>query len=113
MREDPGLTGEERAELERLRAEVARQGLTDAVGWLAGGAEHAGLGTGPVGRWVEASKRVLRITAVAVAALALGFWGRPSGKVVLGLTLALLVTLAIIEFPARPAPRSDAVSTPT
>ena len=103
MREDPGLTGEERAELERLRAEVARQGLTDAVGWLAGGAEHAGLGTGPVGRWVEASKRVLRITAVAVAALALVFWGRPSGKVVLGLTLALLVTLAIIDFPARPA----------
>jgi hypothetical protein len=100
MREDPGLTGEERAELERLRAEVARQGLTDAVGWLAGGAEHAGLGTGPVGRWVEASKRVLRITAVAMA---LVFWGRPTGKVVLGLTLALLITLAIIEFPARPA----------
>ena len=64
-------------------------------------------GTGLVGRWVEASKRVLRITAVAMAALALGFWGRPSGQVVLGLTLA------IIEFPARPAPRSDAVSTPT
>jgi hypothetical protein len=62
---------------------------------------------------VEASKRVLRIGAVAVAALALVFWGRPTGKVVLGLTLALLVTLAIIEFPARPAPRSDAVSTPT
>jgi hypothetical protein len=70
-------------------------------------------GTGLVGRWVEASKRVLRITAVAMAALALGFWGRPSGQVVLGLSLAVLVTLAIIEFPARPAPRSDAVSTPT
>jgi hypothetical protein len=86
MREDPGLTGEERAELERLRAEVARL-----------------RGTGPVGSWVEASKRVLRIGAVAVATLALVFWGRPTGKVVLGLTLALLVTLAIIEFPARPA----------
>jgi hypothetical protein len=103
MREDPGLTGEERAELERLRAEVARLGLTGAVGWLAGSAERAGLGTGPVGSWVEASKRALRIGAVAVAALALMFWGRPTGKVVLGLTLALLVTPAIIEFLARPA----------
>jgi hypothetical protein len=30
------------------------------------------------------------------------FWGRPTGKVVLGLALALLVALAIIEFLARP-----------
>jgi hypothetical protein len=29
------------------------------------------------------------------------FWGRPTGKVVLGLTLALLVVLAIIEFLGR------------
>jgi hypothetical protein len=41
------------------------------------------------------------------------FWGRPTGKVVLGLTLALLIVLAIIEFLARPAARNDAVSTPT
>jgi hypothetical protein len=68
---------------------------------------------GPVGTWVEANKRVLRIAAVTVAALALVFWGRPTGKVVLGLTLALLVVLAIIEFLARPAPRNEAVSTPT
>jgi hypothetical protein len=46
---------------------------------------------------------VLRIGAVALAALALVFWTRPTGKVVLGLTLALLVALAIIEFLGRPA----------
>jgi hypothetical protein len=80
-----------------------RQGLANAVGWLAGSAERAGLRTGPVGAWVEANKRTLRISAVALAALALVFWGRPTGKVVLGLTLALLVVLAIIEFLARPA----------
>jgi hypothetical protein len=90
-----------------------RSSLAGAIGWLQGSAEHAGLRTGPVGAWVEANKRTLRIAAVAVAALALVFWGRPTGKVVLGLTLALLVTLAIIEFLARPAPRNDAVSTPT
>ena len=43
-----------------------------------------------------------RIGAVALAALALVFWSRPTGKVVIGLTLVLLVVLAAIEFLARP-----------
>jgi hypothetical protein len=81
----------------------ARQGLAGAIGWLRGSAERAGLRTGPVGTWVGANKRALRIAAVTLAALVLVFWGRPTGKVVLGLTLALLVVLAIIEFLARPA----------
>ena len=80
-----------------------RHGVAGAIGWLAGGAERAGLRTGPVGTWVGAHKRALRVAAVAAAALALVFWGRPTGKVVLGLTLALLVVLALIEFLARPA----------
>ena len=53
------------------------------------------------------------IAAVVLAALALVFWDRPTGKVVLGLTLTLLLTLAIIEFLGRPGPREEAVSTPT
>jgi hypothetical protein len=80
----------------------SRQSLARAIGWLQGGAEHAGLRTGPVGTWVGAHKRALRIGAVVVAALALVFWSRPTGKVVIGLTLALLVVLAIIEFLGRP-----------
>ena len=80
-----------------------RHGVAGAIGWLQGSAEHAGLRTGPVGTWVDANKRALRITAVAAAALALVFWGRPTGKVVLGLTLAVLAALAIIQFLARSA----------
>jgi hypothetical protein len=80
----------------------ARQGLAGAIGWLQRGAEGAGLRTGPVGTWVQANKRVLRIGAVALASLALVFWTRPTGKVVIGLTLALLLVLAVIEFLARP-----------
>jgi hypothetical protein len=87
-----------------------RQGLSDAIGWVSG---RAGFSTGPVGAWVEANKKVLRVGAVALAALALVFWGRPTGKVVLGLTLALLVVLAIIEFLGRPGPRKEAASTLT
>jgi hypothetical protein len=86
-----------------------REGVAGAIAWLAGGAERAGLRTGPVGTWVGANKRALRVAAVAVAALALVFWGRPTGKVVLGLTLAMLVVLALIEFLARPA-RVEAAS---
>ena len=85
-----------------------RQGLCDAIGWVSG---RAGFSTGPVGAWVEANKKVLRIGAVALACLVLVFWGRPTGKVVLGLTLALLVVLAIIEFLGRgrrPAPAETA-----
>jgi hypothetical protein len=40
------------------------------------------------------------------------FWGRPTGKVVLGLTLALLVVLALIEFLGRrPAQRAVEAAT--
>jgi hypothetical protein len=88
-----------------------RQSLTGAIGWLQGSAEHAGLRTGPVGTWMGAHKRALRIGAVAVAALALVFWSRPTGKVVIGLALALLVVLAIIEFLARPPERTPEIST--
>jgi hypothetical protein len=79
-----------------------RQGLARGIGWLRRGAEGAGLRTGPVGTWVHANRRALRIGAVALASLALVFWTRPTGKVVIGLALALLVVLVVIEFLARP-----------
>jgi len=88
-----------------------RQGLTGAIGWLQGSAEQAGWRTGPVGTWVFAHKRALRIGAVAAAALTLVFWGRPTGKVVIGLAVALLVALAVIEFLGRPSHRTAEVST--
>jgi hypothetical protein len=88
----------------------ARRSLAGAIGWLQGSAEHAGLRTGPVGTWVYANKRALRIGAVVLASLALVFWDRPTGKVVIGLALALLVVLAIIEFLGRPPVRTADVS---
>ena len=89
----------------------ARQGLTGAIGWLAGSAERAGWRTGPVGTWVQANRRALRIGAVTLAALTLVFWNRPTGKVVIALTLALLAALAVIEFLGRPSHRTAEVST--
>jgi hypothetical protein len=79
-----------------------RQRLTAGIGWLRGGAEHAGWRTGPLGTWVYANKTLLRIAAVALAALALVFWGQPTGKTILLLAGLLLVALALIEFLGQP-----------
>jgi hypothetical protein len=88
-----------------------RESLARAIGWLQGSAEQAGLRTGPVGGWVHRHKRALRIGAVVAASLALVFWSRPTGKVVIGLALALLVALAIIEFLGRAPQPTAEVST--
>jgi hypothetical protein len=85
-----------------ITATRARNGIAGAIARLRRGAEGAGLHTGPVGAWVHGNRRMLRIGAVALAGLALVFWSRPTGKVVIGLALVLLVVLAAIEFLARP-----------
>ena len=94
-----------------ITAVRTRQGLASGIGWLRGSAEHAGWRTGPVGAWVYANKNVLRIAAVALAALVLVFWGQPTGKVIILLAGLLLVALAVIEFLGQPPQRT--VITPT
>ena len=79
-----------------------RAGLSKGIAWLRGGAERAGLQTGPVGAWVYRYKRVLQFAVLGIAALVLVFWGQPTGKVIIGITLCVLVVLAIIEFLGRP-----------
>ena len=90
----------------------AREGLARGIGWLRGGAESAGLRTGPVGTWVYEHKQALRIGAVAVAGLALVFWGQPTGKVIILLAVLLLVALGLIEFLARPPEATVIAPTP-
>ncbi|HEV2917935.1 MAG TPA: hypothetical protein VG673_01640 [Actinomycetota bacterium] len=87
-----------------------RQRLTAGIGRLRGGATQAGWRTGPVGTWVYTNKKVLRIAAVTLAALALVFWGQPTGKTILMLAGLLLVALALIEFLSQP-PQPTAAST--
>jgi len=80
----------------------ARAGVRKGIGWLRGGAEKAGFRTGPVGAWVYTYKKVLWIAVIAIAALVLVFWDQPTGKVIIGITLGVLVALVIIEFLGRP-----------
>jgi hypothetical protein len=79
-----------------------RDGLTRGLAWLRGRGESVGMSTGPVGGWVWAHKQLLRIAAVAVAGLALVFWGQPTGKVIILLAVLLVVALGLIELLGRP-----------
>jgi hypothetical protein len=90
-----------------------RQRLAAGIGRLRGGAEQAGLRTGPAGTWVDANKQLLRVGAVTLAVLALVFWGQPTGRVILLLAGLLLVALALIEFLGQPPRPTVAPTTRT
>jgi hypothetical protein len=84
-----------------------RGAIASGLGWLRASGEHAGLRTGPVGRWTYTHRKGLRVSVVAIAAVVFVFWGRPTVAVAIGLTIVLLVALGLIELigrpPARPA----------
>ena len=88
-------------------------------GWFSSGlgsirrrGEAAGVGTGPAGVWTYTHRRVLRIGAVALAALVFVFWGQPTVTVVVVIAIVLLAALGLIELighpPAQPSPAPHA-----
>jgi hypothetical protein len=79
-----------------------RGAFSSGLGWIRTSGEHAGLRTGPVGRWTYAHRRGLRICAVSLAALLFVFWGRPTAVVVIVIVILLLVVLGLIELIGRP-----------
>jgi hypothetical protein len=82
-----------------------RGAFTSGLGWIRESGEHAGLRTGPVGRWTHAHRTALRVGAVALAALIFVFWGQPTVAVVLLIVILLLVVLGLIELIGRPPAR--------
>ena len=78
-----------------------RGGFVKALGWVRESGEHAGLRTGPVGRWTYDHRVGLRIGVTALMALILVFWGQPTGLTVLALAIVLLVLLGLIELIGR------------
>ena len=71
--------------------------FTRGLGWIRHGGERHGLRTGPVGTWTYAHRKLLRISAVALAALVFVFWGQPTAAVVIVIAVILLVVLGLIE----------------
>ncbi len=90
-----------------------RGGLANGIGWLRGGAERAGMRTGPVGLWTYAHKRWLRIGVVVVGALVVVFWSQPNVVVILTVTGVVLLLLALIEFLGRPPAEATAAPAAT
>lgn len=90
-----------------------RGAFVSGLGWLRATGEHAGLRTGPVGKWTYEHRLGLRIGAVGLFALIFVFWGEPTGLVVILLAVLLLVVLGLIELIGqRPAKPSTADGTP-
>ena len=79
-----------------------RSGLARGIGSARGSAEARGWNTGPVGVWVFAHKKVLRIAVFIAAGFTLMFWTRPSAAVVITVALLVVVALVVIEFFSSP-----------
>jgi hypothetical protein len=88
-----------------------RDTFRHGIGSARSGAEGAGWSTGPVGPWVLAHSRTLRMAVFVVAGLVLLFWERPTVTVVLVTALLVGVALALVEFLGTPGP-TDAAGGP-
>ena len=80
--------------------------------WLRRSGEHAGVSTGPVGRWTYTHRRALRITAIAIAALVFVFWGQPTWVTALVIAIVLLIVLGLIELIGRPPAQPQVAAQP-
>jgi len=89
-----------------------RGAFKSGFAWLRSSGEHAGLSTGPVGRWTYAHRKALRIAAVAVAALVFVFWGQPTWVTAVVIAIVLLLVLGLIELIGRPPAQPQVAAQP-
>jgi hypothetical protein len=92
-------------------ASKTRATFERGIGTARGGAEAAGWNTGRVGTWTYAHRRALQITAALAGGLVLMFWTEPTGWVVVGIALVVVLLLAVIEFLGQP-PVAEAAAPP-
>ncbi|MCX5269993.1 hypothetical protein [Streptomyces sp. NBC_00199] len=79
-------------------AALVRRLWHSGIGAVRSTADHAGLRTGPVGPFVDRYRTWITWILAAGAVLAFLLWPYPTGWVVVGLALALLFALAIVDF---------------
>ena len=80
-----------------------RHGVLTAIAWVRERGEKAGLRTGPVGGWVRANLKLLRVAVVAIAGLVFVFLDRPTAKDVLIMAVVVVAAIVVLELLARPA----------
>ena len=72
------------------------------VATLQGGADARGWRTGPVGPWTYRHRQALRGAVLLAGGLVVVFWTRPTGWVVLGTAVVVLIAIGVVSFLARP-----------
>ncbi|MFJ1809212.1 MULTISPECIES: hypothetical protein [unclassified Streptomyces] len=87
-------------------AALVRRLWHSGIGAVRGTADQAGLRTGPVGPFVDRYRTWITWILAAGAVLAFLLWPYPTGWVVVGLALALLFAMGVVDFLAA-RPRKD------
>lgn len=88
-------------------AALVRRLWHSGIGAVRATADHAGLRTGPVGPFVDRYRTWITWILAAGAVLAFLLWSYPTGWVVVGLALALLFALGVVDFLATGPRRKD------
>ncbi|MFI5794288.1 hypothetical protein [Streptomyces sp. NPDC051677] len=89
------------------RAVLVRGLWHSGIGAVRATADHAGLRTGPVGPFVNRFRNWISWILAGAAVLAYLLWPYPTGWVVIGLALALLFALGVVDFLADRPRRKD------
>jgi uncharacterized membrane protein SirB2 len=95
-----------------ITAVRTRGAFKSGFDWLRRSGEHAGVSTGPVGRWTYTHRRALRITAISIAALVFVFWGQPTWVTAVVIAIILLIVLGLIELIGRPPAQPQVAAQP-
>ena len=93
-------------------AEALRTGSGRLLLASRAGAARLGWRPGPVDRWVAAHITALRAGALVLIVGVYVLWTRPTGAVVIWLTVLLLLILAVLEFLRRGAELPDTAPVP-
>ncbi|MEU5766426.1 hypothetical protein [Streptomyces asoensis] len=88
-------------------AALVRRLWHSGIGAVRATADHAGMRTGPVGPFIDRYRTWITWILAGGAVLAFVLWPYPTGWVVVGLALALLFALAIVDFLATRTERKD------
>lgn len=87
-----------------------RHTLAGGIGAARRSAARAGFRTGGFGTWLHAHRRLLVTGVLVLAGVLLMSWTRPTGWTVVGITIAVLVVLAVLEFLATPPGEAEALA---
>jgi hypothetical protein len=87
-----------------VTATTTRRAFVSGFGWVRRHGELVGVRTGPVGMWVYAQRKPLRIVAVAIAAMIFAFSGQLTVSLAVEIVVVLLLVMGLIELIGRPSP---------